>query len=444
MTAHDWQSLPIDAASRNSLAESGLDYRLVDTSDAAAFGDYLQAGHRGFLGAEATDEQLGATREALAFRRTTGVYDATTPNATLPIATVNSWIADLTLPGGRGIPMWAISNVTVAPTHRRRGVARGLLEGELRTAADAGVPIAGLTVTEATIYGRFGFAPAAFATDWTIETARAGWRGPRPDGRIDFIDRERLSAELPALHERVRRTQPGEINGWPGLWRKMSGTSAGQENARKIRAVRYADASGHTRGIAVYRLSDEGSDFTKHELTLNFLLAETADAYAALWRFVLEHDLVNIVQAPLRSMDEPVRWMIADQRAATVTVSEHHWLRVLDVPRALGARRYAAPGEFTLRVIDPLGFAEGTWMLRISADGECSVEASGAEPSSAEATASHPQISLGAAELGSLLLGGVRATTLHAAGRIEGDADAVAALDRSFAAIETPWLGLWY
>ena len=439
MTAHDWQSLPTDPTSRQALAESGLDYRLVDTSDAAAFGDYLQAGHRGFLGPDATDEQLGATREALAFRRTTGVYDSTTPNPTLPVATVNSWIAELTLPGGHGIPMWAISNVTVAPTHRRRGVARALLEGELRTAADAGVPIAGLTVTEATIYGRFGFAPAAFASDWTIETARAGWRGMRPEGRIDFIDRERLNAELPALHERVRRTQPGEVNGWPGLWRKISGTTAGQEHARKIRAVRYADAAGRTRGIAVYRLSDEGPDFTKHELTLNFLLTETADAYAALWRFVLEHDLVSTVQAPLRSVDEPVRWMIADQRAATVTTSEHHWLRVLDVPRALAARRYLAEGEFVLRVLDPLGFADGTWMLRVSADGEGSVEVA-----SAEASTVAPLITLGAAELAALLLGGVRATTLRAAGRIEGDADAVAALDRSFAAIETPWLALWY
>ena len=56
--------------------------------------------------------------------------------------------------------MWAISMVTVAATHRRRGIARGLLEGELRAAASAGVPMAGLTVTEATIYGRYGFGPA--------------------------------------------------------------------------------------------------------------------------------------------------------------------------------------------------------------------------------------------------------------------------------------------
>lgn len=416
------------------MAGHALEYRLVDTSDAELFGDFLQAGSRGFLAPEAGPEQLSAARDALAYRRTTGVYDASTPSPTWPVATVNSWIAELTMPAGRGIPMWAISEVTVAPTHRRRGIARALIEGELRTAAAAGVPLAGLTVSEATIYARFGFAPAAFATDWTIETARAGWIGPRPEGRIDFIDRERLAAELPALHERVRRTQPGEVNAWPGLWRRVSGTAAGQQGARKIRAVRYADPAGHTRGIAVYRLSEEGADFTKHELTLLALLSETPDAYAALWRFVLEHDLVNIVKALLRSVAEPVRWMITDQRAATVTTTDHHWLRVLDVPRTLAGRRYHGTGECVLRVIDPLGFADGTWMLRIDADGAADVEASTAPA----------QVTLGVQELGAILLGGVRANTLYAAGRIQGSPEDIAAIDQHFAPIATPWLGLWY
>ena len=125
-----------------------------------------------------------------------------------------------------------------------------------------------------------------------------------------------------------------------GYWRP------GQEGGGKLRAVRYADAGGTTRGIAVYKLAEEGDDFTKHELELHYLLSETADAYAALWRFVLEHDLVSVVKAPLRSVDEPLRWMIADQRGAKVETTEHGWLRILDVPAVLAARTYAASGSF--------------------------------------------------------------------------------------------------
>lgn len=432
--APDWKNAPADPAAVASLAANGLDYRVIDTGDTGVFDPYLQAEMRGFLAGEQSEEQIAGAREGLAFRRFVGVYDARAFDVSQPVGTVNSWVTDLTLPGGRGIPMWAVSGVTVAATHRRRGIARGMLEGELRTAADAGLAIAGLTVSEATIYGRFGFAPATFGTDWTIDAKRATWVGPRPDGRLDFIDREGLRAQLAELHGRVRGTRPGEIEAWPGLWRRMAGLVPGQEGGGKVRAVRYADADGVTRGIAVYRLSEEGADFTKHELDLHYLLSETPDAYAALWRFALEHDLVSVVKAALRSVDEPVRWMISDQRAAKVETGEHGWLRILDVPTVLSSRTYAAPGAFTVAVTDALGFAEGTWRLAVDDGGNPAVRAAG-EPA---------DVSLSVAALSSLVLGGVRARTLRDAGLVAADDDVVAALDATFVSPTPPYLSLWY
>jgi predicted acetyltransferase len=434
MSGIEWKNAPADPAAVQAVAENGLEYRVIDTGDAAVFDPYLQAEMRGFLAGEQSDEQLGGARDGLAFRRFAGVYDPDSLDAAQPVGTVNSWVTDLTLPGGRGIPMWAISGVTVAPTHRRKGIARAMLEGERRTAARAGVAIAGLTVSEATIYGRFGFSPATYATDWSIETKRAAWVGPRPEGRLDFIDRTRLRDQLAELHGRVRTGRPGEIEAWPGLWRRMSGLAPGQEGGGKVRAVRYADAGGTTRGIAVYRLSDEGTDFTKHELELHYLVSETADAYAALWRFALEHDLVSTVKAPLRCVDEPVRWMIADQRGAKVETGEHGWLRILDVPAVLTARTFAAAGSFVLRVTDPLGFAEGTWMLRVDDGGRAEVTAS-ADP---------VDVTLTVNALSSILLGGVRAATLRSAGIIAADEAVTVALDATFASPETPYLSLWY
>jgi predicted acetyltransferase len=398
------------------------------------FDPYFQAEMRGFLAGEQSAEQIGGARDGLAFRRFAGVYDPGSLDVLQPVGTVNSWVTDMTLPGGGVIPMWAISGVTVAPTHRRKGIARAMLEGELRTAADAGIAIAGLTVSEATIYGRFGFSPATYATDWKIETKRATWVGPRPDGRLDFVARDTVRELLAELHERVRTTRPGEIEAWPGLWRRMSGMAPGQEAGGKLRAVRYADAGGTTRGIAVYRLSDEGSDFTKHELELNYLLSETADAYAALWRFVIEHDLVAVVKASLRSVDEPLRWMIADQRGAKVETGEHGWLRILDAPAVLAARTYAAPGAMTLRVTDHLGFAEGTWRLTAGESGAAEVvEADG-----------RADVTLSVGALSSIVLGGVRAATLREAGLITGDESAVRSLDGLFASARAPYLSLWY
>jgi predicted acetyltransferase len=434
MSGTDWKNAPADPAADEAVAANGLEYRVIDTGDAAVFDPYLQAEMRGFLAGEQSDEQLGGARDGLAFRRFVGVYDPDSLDVAQPVGTVNSWVTDLALPGGRGIPMWAISGVTVAPTHRRKGIARAMLEGELRTAAGAGVAIAGLTVSEATIYGRFGFSPATYATEWSIETKRAAWVGPRPEGRLDFIDRTRLRDRLAELHGRVRTSRPGEIEAWPGLWRRMAGLAPGQEGGGKVRAVRYADAGGTTRGIAVYRLSDEGTDFTKHELELHYLLSETPDAYAALWRFALEHDLVSTVKAPLRSVDEPVRWMIADQRGAKVETGEHGWLRILDVPTVLTARTYAAAGSSVLRVTDPLGFTEGTWRLSIDDSGHAEVTAS-ADPA---------DVTLTVNGLSSILLGGVRAVTLRSAGIIDADEAIAVALDATFSSPETPYLSLWY
>ncbi len=434
MLSHDWKNAPADADATRALGANGLEYRVIDTGDPSVFDPYLQAEMRGFLSGEQTEEQLGGARDGLAFRRFVGVYDPKSLDTTEPVGTVNSWVTDMTLPGGRSIPMWAVSGVTVAPTHRRKGIARAMLEGELRTAAAAGVAISGLTVSEATIYGRFGFAPATFGTDWSIETKRAIWVGPRPDGRLDFVDRERLRDQLAEVHGRVRASRPGEIEAWPGLWRRMSGTAPGQDGGKKLRGVRYADAGGTTRGVAVYRLSEEGEDFTKHDLELHYLVTETADAYAALWRFVLEHDLVAVVKASLRSVDEPLRWMIADQRGASVKSTEHGWLRILDVPTVLGARAYASSGAFTLRVTDPLGFADGTWRLSIDDTGGAVIESSD-RPA---------DITLSVYALSSLLLGGNRATTLAHAGLIDAEPAVLSAFEAAFRSAETPYLSLWY
>lgn len=185
----------------------GLDYRIVDMTDEADAERFLRADARGFLDPEPTDEALAQMREALSGRRNIGVFDTTAGQ--WPIATVNGWVTPLTVPGGV-IDMRAISSVTVAGSHRRRGIARHLLEGELRAAAGAGIPIAGLTASEATIYGRFGFAPAIPVASIEIDTRRAGWVGAPTPGRVTYVDRETVVGDLGAMHERDRTSRSGQ------------------------------------------------------------------------------------------------------------------------------------------------------------------------------------------------------------------------------------------
>lgn len=435
MAILDTLTLPLDAASADALAEHGLTYAGVAADD-EAFDPFLRAVSRGFLGEDPSAEEVESARQSLRARRLTGVFDPAGHAPAEPVGTIDSWPSELTVSPGRALPLWSISAVTVAPTHRRRGIARAMLTGELRTAHAAGYPLAGLTVTEATIYGRWGFSPAAWASDVDVDTTRARWTGPVAPGRLDFVDRESLPARLDAIHERVRVRRPGGVPGWEGRWRGIAGLTPAEKEGRKVRGVVYRDVDGVERGVLVYTLHEaEGSGFESQELRIRALFADGDDATAALWRFCLEHDLVGRVRADLQPVVPPVQWMVADRRAVKVSTTDHHWLRVLDVPAALAGRTYGAPVSLSLRVDDPLGFAEGTWALRIDEAGDAVVS---------EDPAGTADVELTVGALGSMLLGGVRASELAAAGLVAAAPSALAALDRAFAAEVTPLLDIWY
>lgn len=429
---------PLDDDASRALADHGLDLRLVSNADADGFGQWNQAVARGFLDGERTSAQLEASFERLAQRRLVGVYDDGAPDADRPVATFASWVAELSIPGGLGIPSVAISAVTVAPTHRRRGILRSMMEGELRRAAELGVPVAVLTVSESTIYERFGFAAAAMSGYLEVDAPRAHWTGPHPAGRVDFISRERFRELAPQLYDRVRLATPGEIEMPDGHWDRFAGTRPDAEHPERLRAVRYADESGADRGVALYDYRVNHDDFARATVTVQRLIAETPDAYAALWRFLLELDLVGEVKAGEVSVQEPVLWMIADRRAAKLWVGDHQWVRILDVPAALAARRYAASGTLALDVSDPQGFAQGRWILRVDDDGVASVEPWEGEAPPDRATV----VRLGVAELSAAYLGSVSIATLVAASRVE-TTDAAAAA-RVLAWYEPARLSFWY
>lgn len=437
----DYQSAPVDPASSSALAAQDLRLGLVDTADATGFNAWLRADSRGFHDTHPADDSLDAQREGAAYRRTTGVWDESIGEPELPVATVSSWPAALTVPGSTAVPAWAISAVTVSPTHRRRGIARALLESELRTADSLGVPLAMLTVSEATIYGRFGFAPAVMMADWKIDTRRAKWTGPIATGRVHFASPESLRDIAPAIVESTRLDSPGDMERWAALGDRLLGIGPDKDRAKKLRLVRYDDADGEPQGFAAYTVTENGPDFSSHVLDVQYLAAATDDAYAGLWRYLIEMDLVETVTAPLRSVDEAFVWQISDYRAARTTVQRDHlWTRILDVAAALEARRYSAPGRIVLDVSDDLGFADELVLLEIGADGRAS-----ASPLSGEAPEDAAALSLSVADLSAIYLGGVTAASLVRAGRITelrpGSADAT---DAAFRSPVTPWLSIWF
>ena len=130
---------PVDEAARAALAADGLEARRVDDGSRPEVDGWLDAVVRGFLGGERSETHHQTFFDLAAYRRKLGVFDPSAPDAHVPVATFASWGTLLTVPGG-DLPACAISSVTVAPTHRRRGLLRTLMTAELRTAAAEGYP----------------------------------------------------------------------------------------------------------------------------------------------------------------------------------------------------------------------------------------------------------------------------------------------------------------
>jgi predicted acetyltransferase len=433
-------STPIDATAKAALAKHGLRFELLESSD-ETFEPWFQAMVRGFHGARAEADSLPSRVEGFAHRRLSGLYDDAAADPVTPVATASSWITDLTVPGRRSIPSWAISTITVAPTHRRRGIARDLMEAELRTAQKLDLPVSILTASEATIYERFGFAPAAMRADWSIDTTRAKWTGPIPDGRVQLVTTEQgRDGGGHDILERARLHTPGQIFFDGHLWKRLFGMP-GRGNPAEMRVVRYDDADGVQQGLAIYKV-EERHDHSPAIAQVEYLTTATDDAYAALWRYLLELDLVGTVKAELRSVDEPVRWQISDSRAATEdAVGDHLWLRILDVKTTLEARNYNAPGVFVLELDDPLGYAAGSWLLSINDSGTGVVR----KLDDGEGFGDNHHLVMNVRDLAGIYLGATSISSLIKAGRIkQKTTNAAVAADAAFRSTTTPWLSTWF
>ncbi|MGK9147745.1 GNAT family N-acetyltransferase [Plantibacter flavus] len=412
----------------------------LDHTDTAALDRWGSAAERGFLMRHVPDEtERRERREALVGVSVLGVYDDTAAEPLIPVGTLGSYPMVLTVPGG-SVRAVAITEVTVSTAHERRGIARSLLEGRLHHAVETGASIVALTASEATIYGRFGFAPASWEYTHVVDTKRVAWRSDKPTGRVHTIDPRSLAGVAQELFERTRTA--GDIDRGVAWW---------QQALREVQlrhfshgegvtlALRYDDADGTPQGYALYRVAPNEE---YGNLVVDDLVSTTPEARFALWRHLTGISLTKRVTFHQASAEEAILWRLVDRRAVSTTVQgDALWLRIVDVPAVLGSRRYAVSGEYVLDVVDALGIAGGRFVLRVAEDGSATVERLGdvaAEESEDAAAAAAVRLTIN--DLAAVLLGGSRVSTLADAALITGDADAVRALDLAFATERAPFL----
>jgi predicted acetyltransferase len=372
---------------------------------------------------------------ALDISRFHGAFDPALDGLMVGTCAVQS--RQLTFPGAGPVPVAAVTWVSVRPDQQRRGILRRMMTEQLHGLhREQREPVAILTASEAVIYGRFGYGLASLRTRLEVP-APAPFRPGVVTEPVLEVSREQALPRLHALHARIAPTFPGYLNRSPEVWETLlSDHPFVNKGLSARRFVLHAD------GYAVFRLSDRwtdrGPDYT---LTIGELGATTPVARASLWRHLLNYPLVRRVVFPRAWVDEPLAHLLDNPRTLSMDDSDNVWVRIVDLPRAMGLRTYSLPVDVTVRVVDRFcPWNDGVWRLQLGPDGGRADRTDGTDgtdgPSGPDAA---PEVQLDVSDLGAAFLGGTGIAVLAVAGRVTGNAAAIEALDRALRTSLQPW-----
>ncbi|MCJ7796174.1 MAG: GNAT family N-acetyltransferase [Thermoleophilia bacterium] len=413
-----------------------IDYRTIVPEELPAF---ARADSLAF-GKLLNDDDLAIEMAALEYDRAIASFEGDRV-----VGTTASLSLELTVPGGTRLRTGGLTWTGVIPTHRRRGVLSGMIERQLALSRERGEPASALLASEAGIYGRFGYGPSTWSVGFTIPVAFSAFRAPLRDSvQCRLLDAVEAAVVLPRVFDRHCSMRHGSLGRTAGLWHVLlADPEHHREGAGPLFHVAHEEAGGDLDGYASYRFKPSWGDdgIPQGTLVVTELVAATADAYAALWRYCLDMDLAATVIAKGRASDEPLRWLLADPRQLrTTAVMDFLWLRILDVSACLAARDYAAEGALVLEAHEPNstsadtpgsdgGPASRRYLLDAGPDGAV-----------CGPTARPADVVLGVAELGAVYLGGTSFTALAQGGRVhEAASGALAKADKLFATALAPW-----
>ncbi|SCL38879.1 Predicted acetyltransferase [Micromonospora rhizosphaerae] len=326
------------------------------------------------------------------------------------VAHASAFTRELGVPGG-SIPAAHVTMVSVAATHRRRGLLTTLMRRQLREVRDGGrEPVAVLWASEGRIYPRFGYGLAAQRLAIQCETTEL--RLPEPVSVAGTLRLDRPAGrqpELARLYDRVRADRPGWSSRDERWWRYvLSDPTALRDGATERRVLLHEGPEG-VDGYALFRTKDEWDrGGPRGEVRVHEVVAANPAAYLAMWRMLLSVDLTRRLWFDTAAVDEPLLRLVNEPRRLGAHLSDALWVRVVDVPAALAARRYATDVDVVIEVADEL-LPENTGCWRL---------VGGPSGASCTATDEPARLACDIRCLGELYLGGTGLGALAAAGRV--------------------------
>lgn len=314
----------------------------------------------------------------------------------------------MAIPGG-AVPAAHVTLVAVAATARRQGVLTRFMRRQFDDARAAGESIAVLWASEGRIYQRFGYGLSATKLALTIETREVELLLPPAGGRLREGSPSDLRDALVKLYDQAYADRPGWSERAARHWDyRLADLEQWRRGGTALRAVVHEDEHG-ADGYALWRSAGRWENTgPAGEVRVLELVAQTPSAYAAIWRYLLAIDLTRTLSVWSVAPDEPVLSAITEPRRLDARLSDSIWLRILDVPAALSARRYQSDVDIVLEVTDrDIPANAGRWRLTGSPQAATCVS-----------TVDEPDLTLDIRALGAAYLGGTPLTSLAGTGQV--------------------------
>lgn len=400
--------------------------RILDPSE----WDHWYTGlERAFGGVAEAPEERRLWQDLTEAERSLGAWDGDTL-----VGTAGSFSFRMSVPGGSVVPAAGVTMVSVAATHRRRGILTALMRRQLDDVRALGEPLAVLTASEPAIYGRFGYGIASHQMSVAVDSTRVRIALPpgAEDVRLRFAGVDESAEACERVYRSTLDSRPGMPRRSPG-WERLPLLDPPSERGggSPLQCV-VAERAGRVVGFArFHNKPDWSATGPQGTISLRDIAAEDPGAYAALWHFLCGIDLTVSVQSRNRPVDDELLHLVSDIRRCEVRVRDALHARPVEVGAALAARTYRTPVDVVLEVSDAFcPWNEGRW--RLSGD---------AKGASCERTGDAPDVALSVRELGAAYFGGVTLASLARAGRVgELREGALAEASSAFSSDVAPWL----
>lgn len=355
--------------------------------------------------------------------------DVSDPEQPFLVGTSIIYRAQLTVPGGAGLRAAWLTMITVASTHQGRGVWGQLSAQGLGKLLERGYPVICGVPTQTGMYDRLGAGVASYFHSYCIYRRFAKLREAPRRNRAREVNADEAKKRLPEIYERWCATTNGAVSrdgAWWGDYLEDRPTQRGNGSELYYRI--------HPDGFLTYRIIDQKARAFQPPfgtVVVQDFCAITEEAHTELLQTLLVLEMFDKVEIQV-PVDDPLPLKLRDPRAAqTKGTSDFLWVRLNDVPDALGMRTYSADTDVVLEVTDPLNLAGGRFRLQTrDGVGKCTPEDG------------PPDINIGLSELATIYMGAHRPFELHRANRItELRPGALRDLDAAFRTERAPYCG---